>query len=181
MLSGESLTLRPIERGDLVFLRDLANDPGVRANVVGWDWPLSLHGQEQWFAAGRESDHARRLLIETHDGRPIGITGLWDIDWRNRRAMSAIKLGGSDEPVRGRGYGSEALRLMMDFAFGDVGLHRLTAQILEFNQASRALYAKCGWVEEGISRQHVWRDGTYWDVIDLGILRSEYLREDAVS
>jgi RimJ/RimL family protein N-acetyltransferase len=176
MLTGERVALRPVERGDLGFLRDLANDPTVRANVVGWDWPLSLHAQEQWFERGTESDHARRFLIETLDGSPIGLTGLWDIDWRNRTAMSAIKIGGSGD-VRGKGYGREALRLMMDFAFRDAGLHRITAQIFAFNQPSLALYLNAeGWVKEGVSRKHVWRDGEYHDIIQLGVLREDYLR-----
>lgn len=174
MFSDGVIGLRPIERSDLPFLRDLANDPVVRANVVGWDWPLSLAGQERWFDGGTDSDYARRFVIERiEDGVPLGITGLWDIDWRNRTAMSAIKLGGMQE-TRGRGYGTRAIRLVTDFAFDDVGLRRLYAQVLAFNGASLALYRdKCGWVVEGTSRQHVWRGDRYVDLIHLGILREE--------
>lgn len=180
MLSNESIRLRPIERSDLPFLTALANDPVVRRNVIGWDWPFSLAGQERWFDRGIESDAARRFLVETLEGVAIGLTGLWDINWHNRTAVSGIKLGGSPQ-ARGRGYGRQSLELLMDFAFIDVGLHRLTADVLEYNEASLALHVeKFGWTQEGRSRQHVWRDGRHWDVVQLGILRDEYLaRKDS--
>lgn len=156
------------------FIVELSNDPVVRHNVVGWDWPLSLARQEKWYESVSESDAARRFLIESLEGAPIGLAGLWTIDWHNRTAVSGLKIGGSDE-VRGRGYGAQALSLLMNFAFRDVGLHRLTADVLEYNAASMALHTeKLGWTREGISRQHVWRDGQYWDVVQLGILRDEY-------
>lgn len=89
--------------------------------------------------------------------------------------MSAIKLGGVED-VRGRGYGTRAIRLMTDFAFSDAGLHRLYAQILSFNEASLSLYRdKCGWTVEGTSRQHVWRRDRYWDLVQVGILKDDYL------
>ncbi|MGN8026954.1 GNAT family N-acetyltransferase [Microbacterium sp. 22242] len=180
LLSDGTIVLSPIEREDLRFLKDLADDPAVRENVVGWDWPLSMSAQERWFERGIESDHARRFVIRRMDGTNVGLTGLWDIDARNRTAMSAIKIGGAPD-LRGKGYGRRALQMTMDFAFLDVGLHRLTAQILEFNSASLALYRDAlGWSLEGISRQHVWRHGKYCDVLHFGMLRDEYIaRGDA--
>lgn len=168
------IKLRPIEREDLPFLRDLANDPEVRRNVVGWDWPLSLAGQERWFEAGIDSATTRRFMVESMDGKPIGMTGLWEIDWHNRSAMVAIKLGGHPE-ARRKGYGVDTVRAVMDFAFRDVGINRLYASFLETNEGSRAVFVrKCGWKEEGIMREHVWREGFFRDVIHVGILKREY-------
>ncbi|MBX3089086.1 MAG: GNAT family N-acetyltransferase [Cryobacterium sp.] len=173
-MSGSDIELRPIERSDLEFLRDLANDATVRANVVGWGWPLSLASQETWFDSVSDRERTHRFLVVKADGTPVGLTGLWDIDWRNGTAMSAVKIGGKSEN-RGQGYGAKAVQLAMEFAFNDVGLRRLHAQILEFNEASLTVYLdKCGWTREGVARQHVWRDGQFWDVIHLGILREEY-------
>lgn len=174
-MTFERITLRPIERSDLPYLLDLANDPVVRAQVVGWDWPLSMASQERWFDAGIDTATTRRLLIVAPGGEPVGVTGLWDIDWHSGTAMSAIKIGGS-QAQRGRGYGTQAIRQMMEFAFNEVGLRRLYAKILTFNDASLALYRdKCGWTQEGVARQHVWKNGRHWDVVHLGILREEYL------
>ena len=178
-MTDGSVKLRPVERDDLQFLCDLGNDPVVRAQVVGWDWPFSLASQERWFDGGPDTDTTRRFIVTDASGNPVGLTGLWDIDWHNRTAMSAIKIGGP-QAQRGRGLGTRAVRLMMDFAFNDVGLHRLHTQILAFNVASLTVYRdKCGWTQEGVARQHVWRNGRYWDVLALGILREEYLRWSA--
>ncbi|MFF1571171.1 GNAT family N-acetyltransferase [Leifsonia sp. NPDC058292] len=172
--TAPSVALRPIERADLPFLQRLANDPQVRENVVGWDWPLSLAGQEAWFAASLANHDTRRFIVETADGRAIGLTGLWDIDWRSRTALTALKLGGDDE-VRGRGYGTSAIRALMDFAFLDVGLNRLYSTIVAGNEASVAAYVRnSGWQEEGRLREHAWRGGRYVDLIQIGMLRSDY-------
>src|SRR5680860_327650 len=156
-----NVRLRPIEREDLAFLRDLANDPVVRKNVVGWDWPLSMADQERWFEGGPNTAETQRLIVESDRGVPLGMTGLWDIDWRNRSALTALKLGGDPEN-RGRGYGAAAVQALMEFAFNDVGLHRLYSTILETNLPSLAVYVrKSGWTEEGRLREHVWRGGTF--------------------
>lgn len=169
------LRLRPVEASDLEFLRDLANEPEVRRRVVGWDWPLSLAGQERWFESGPDSASTRRFIVETAEGERLGLTGLWDINWHDRTARSALKLGGSPN-VRGRGIGTGAIRLLMEFAFDDVGLNRLYSEILATNEASLAAYVrKSGWTKEGVLREHVWRDGSFVDAIQVGILRSEYL------
>lgn len=169
------ISLRPIERSDLGYLRLLANDPEVRDNVVGWDWPLSDAGQEQWFETLARNESTKRFIIESESGDAIGLTGFWDIDWRNRSAMTAIKLGGSKQ-VRGRGYGVAAIRAIMDFGFVDAGLHRLHATILATNERSLAAYVrKSGWTQEGILRQHIWKNGEYVDLVQIGMLRSEFL------
>jgi len=173
-MPAREVSLRPIEREDLAYLRDLANEPAVRQNVVGWDWPLSLAGQQSWFDRGIDTATTRRLIVEDEKHMPIGLTGLWEIDWRNRNAMTALKLGGRPD-IRGRGYGTAAVAALMQFAFDDVGLHRLHSTIIATNAASRALYVgKCGWSEEGLLRQHVWRNGDFQDVVQVGILRDEY-------
>lgn len=172
-MQSERIRFRPVEEDDLDFLADLANDPEVRRRVVGWDWPLSRAGQSRWFASGIDSSTTRRFLVETLDGRPLGLTGLWEIDLRNRSAMTALKLGGTAD-VRGKGYGAEAVRLMMDFAFRDVGLHRLHSTILATNAPSLAVYVrKCGWREEGRLRDAVWRDGGFVDLIQIGVLSDD--------
>lgn len=171
---NELLNLRPIEREDLPYLRDLANDPVVRANVVGWDWPLSLSGQQKWFEKGIDTDTTRRFIVEGENGQPVGLTGLWDINWRSRTAKSAVKIGGRPD-IRGQGYGKRSVWSIMDFAFNDVGLNRLYSTILTFNEASLATFIdKSGWKKEGVARQHVYRAGRYWDLVHIGILREDY-------
>lgn len=175
MTTDPQMSLRRIERSDLAFLVTLSNDPVVRANVVGWEFPLSLGGQDAWFERQLTDIRTVRLMVDV-DGTPVGMTGLWDIDWRNGTAGTALKLGGRPD-VRGRGHGTRAIELLMRFAFEDVGLRKLTSTIIDGNSASlRAYVAKSGWTVEGRRVEQVWRGGEYRDLLMIGMLRSAYVR-----
>ncbi|WP_191564275.1 GNAT family N-acetyltransferase [Janibacter melonis] len=175
MIRGRDVVVRPIETADQSFIHELNADAGVRGRVVGWDWPNSLTAQEQWFQRQSPSD-THRWLVTTSEKQPLGLTGLWDVDWHNRNALTALKIGGSAD-VRGRGYGPDAIMAVMAFAFYDVGLHRLHSSILADNAPSvRAYVEKCGWSLEGTSREHIWRHGRAVDLLQIGILRSDFDR-----
>lgn len=180
MILGRTTVIRPIEAADQAFIHELNADPGVRGKVVGWDWPGSLVAQERWFAGQSESS-THRWLVTTEGGDRLGLTGLWDVNWHNRHAMTALKLGG-DMPMRGRGYGTDAIMAVMAFAFYDVGLNRLHGAILADNAPSIAAYVnKCGWSVEGTSRQHVWRHGKFVDLLHVGVLKSDFDRLESAS
>lgn len=176
MIYGQRIRLRPIEQSDQAFLVSLAADPVVRANVVGWGFPTSLHEQERWFA-GHVAGSTHRWIIETHEGESLGMTGLWDVDWHNRNAYTGVKIGGASTVGRGRGMGRDAIKTAMAFAFYDVGLHRLHANILASNAASLKAYVDaCGWSVEGVGRQQIWRNGAFVDLVHIGILKDEFDR-----
>lgn len=176
MISGNRVRVRPIEVADQSFLTQLNGDPVVRRRVVGWDFPKSLFEQEQWFRAGSPGS-TQRWVVENFDGESIGMTGLWGIDWRNRNAETALKLGGSQQ-VRGRGYGRDAIRLISAFAFYDAGLDRLYSTVLADNIASLKAYCEHGgWEREGVARKHVLRNGSYVDLIHIGQLREDYEKQ----
>jgi len=173
MIYGMRTTCRPIEASDQTFLHELNNDPAVRAHVVGWGFPSSLEEQTRWFE-GPSTPTTQRWLIEDLDGRPIGLTGLWDVDWHNRNALSAIKLGGA-HAQRGQGFGTDVIKAIMAFAFYDVGLERLYSTVLESNEASIKAYTqKCGWRVEGTLRNHVWRQGQFVNLLHIGALRADF-------
>jgi RimJ/RimL family protein N-acetyltransferase len=172
VLSGRLVRLRPIEVEDLPFLTDLANHPVVRANVVGWDWPVSLTGQAEWLRAANSNRLTRRLTVTTHGGEPIGLTGLWDIDWHNQSALTAVKLMPGLAP---KGAGSDTIMLVMAWAFYEVGLRRLHSTILDFNEASLGAYVrKCGWRLEGRECEAVFRKGAWHDLVRVATLRHDH-------
>jgi len=174
MILGKKVRFRPVEESDIGFCQELFNDPDLRGNVVGWDFPVSLDAQQQWFKSLAKAKNNIRFIIETHDGIPIGLTGLWDIDWHNRNALTAIKLKG--EGLKGKGYGRDAIMTMNAFSFYDVGLHRLWGAILDFNVPSYKVYVeKSGWKVEGRLRQHVYRNGSFRDLYYVACLRDDFL------
>lgn len=173
MFRGKQVLIRPFEADDQRIVTEITNDPVVRGNVVGWDWPQSVHAQQQWFNQSTPGS-TQRWVVESSDGQVIGVTGLWDIDWHNRNALTALKLGGQASS-RGKGLGTDAIKAVMAFAFYDVGLRRLHTTILADNVASRRAYVdKCRWQVEGTLRSHVWRNGEFRDLLTVGILKEEF-------
>ncbi len=173
MIEGKSVVLRAVEEADLPNLAAWLNDPTISHFVVGWSFPVSMAQQKQWFQRSLGDTRTKRFMVDTKQGETIGVTGLWDIDWQSRHALTAVKLG--TESVRGKGYGTDAIMTLMAYAFHEVGLNRLWTDILTFNRPSYHAYVeKCGWKVEGILRQHVYRQGRYHDVLRVAILKQEF-------
>jgi RimJ/RimL family protein N-acetyltransferase len=162
-----------MESRDLEFMADLANHPMVRGNVVGWEWPISRDGQADWFQAARRDPRTRRLTVTSlGSDEPIGLTGLWDVDWHNQSALTAVKLMPGFAP---KGAGTDAIMLTMAWSFYDVGLRRLHSSILDFNKASIGAYVRrCGWRVEGLGREAVFRSGQWRDLMQVAALKSDF-------
>lgn len=169
---GNKVTIRAIEHGDLELLAKFHNDPEV-GRMIEFSWPISAHAQEAFFERSTADQSTRRLIIECPAHGVVGYTGLWGIDWINRRATNGIIIG--KQEARGKGYAQDAILTLLRVAFDDLGLHRVDADIFEFNEPSLRLYTRrCGFREEGRRRGHIFREGRYWDRILLGIQAEEY-------
>ncbi|RKR91330.1 RimJ/RimL family protein N-acetyltransferase [Micromonospora pisi] len=173
MLTGRLVGLRPMQADDLDFFADLANAPQVRSHVVGWDWPVARDAQRDWFASASRDPRNRRLtVVDRASGKPVGMTGLWEIDWHNQSALTAVKLMPGATP---KGAGTDSIMLTMAWSFYEVGLRRLHSTVLDFNAASLGAYVRrCGWQIEGRDREAVFRRGTWHDLIRVAILRPEF-------
>lgn len=172
MIKGKNLSLRPIELEDNNLLQQLVNDSSVSENVVGWSLPVSLFSQEQWIQSSSSTNNHRLIVVDNETNEAIGVTGLWDIDWHNQSAMSAIKL----LPTKTKkGFGTEAIMLSMAWAFYNVGLRRLYGAILDFNGPSMGAYVKkCGWRIEGRQKEAIFRKGVWHDLYSVAILKNEF-------
>lgn len=113
----------------------------------------------------------RRPGQEDND-RLIGFARLNWVEWSNGNGW--LQMGIGDAADRGHGYGSEALSLMLRYAFAELNLHRLTVSIPEYNQVALHVFKKAGFVEEVRRRQALNRDGQRWDLFQLGILHQEW-------
>ncbi|MEQ0923509.1 GNAT family protein [Acinetobacter schindleri] len=172
MIKNQLLSLRPIELNDDIVLQQLINNPYVSENVVGWSFPVSLFSQKNWIQSNTNNLSYRLVVVDNETNEAIGITGLWDIDWHNQSALSAIKLLPS---YKGKGLGTETVMLTMAWAFYSVGLRRLHSTILDFNGPSLGLYIKkCGWKVEGRQREAIFRKGEWHDLYNVAILKREF-------
>ena len=169
---GKKVVLRAMELSDCEMVRQMFNDPEIEDLVVGWAFPVSSFAQEQWLKNNYADQKNFRFVIETSDDGPIGIATLTDIDWKNRRATHGIKLANKER--RAKGIGTDTVMAIMRYAFDELGLNRLDGSWFDTNAASKGLYTKCGWVEEGTIRQCVYKHGEFRDLTVVGILASEY-------
>jgi len=132
---------------------------------------------KKYEAIEKEMDEDKNIFYFTlrmkADDRLIGFTKLFRVDWSNGTALIELSIG--DPGDRNKGYGSEALNLMLRFAFAEINIYRLTACIPEYNKAAMHVFNKMGFIEEVRRREAINRDGRRWDMIHLGILQPECL------
>ena len=169
---GKMVVLRAMEKSDCELIRGMFNDPEIEDLVVGWAFPVSQFSQEKWFETNYGDQKNFRFVIETEEDGPVGIATLTDIDWKNRNATHGIKLANKER--RTKGIGTDTVMAIMRYAFDELGLHRLDSSWFDTNTASKALYKKCGWVEEGIRREYIYKRGQYRDLTIVGILAADY-------
>jgi RimJ/RimL family protein N-acetyltransferase len=112
------------------------------------------------------------LEVHTTEGKLIGVIYIVGINRHNGNALIGVTIG--DRDYWGRGYGRAALQLVLRYCFEHLELHRVTAETFEYNPAWKKLVVWAGFQREGTLRQHLFRDGEYWDKGLFGILRSEF-------
>jgi RimJ/RimL family protein N-acetyltransferase len=174
MILGERVRLRAIERSDIpTFVRWL-NDPEVRRFLLMFE-PMSTADEERWFERRLSSHDDYLYSFEgAVDGRwtHLGNIGLHRVDWKNRSAVLGIVIG--EKEHWGKGFGTEAVRLMLRFAFGELNLHRVELDVYDFNPRAIRSYEKAGFRREGTLRQALFREGGYHDVYRMAVLQSEF-------
>lgn len=170
-IKGNKVTLRFIEPDDLEAIREMSNDSEQEYMIGGWSLPAAKKHQEDWYQRILGDKNNIRFAID-YNGSFVGLVTLTDIDWKNRRAKSGIRL--TLNAPKQQGIATDALVTMLGYAFDELNLHRVYATIIEHNLASRKLHAKCGYKEEGILRQSVYKRGLYHNELQLSVLKSEY-------
>ena len=150
---------------DSEFLR-LLDDEAARP----WSPREIKKEMEQGSSAGFE------FMIRTlAEDRLIGFVGLHrDIRWAHGDAWTGIGIG--DRRYWGKGYGTDAMRVLLRYAFTELNLRRVTLGVFEYNARAIRAYEKAGFVVEGRSRQEMLRDGRRWDALTMGILREDWQR-----
>ena len=154
---------------DLSLMRALSRQPAI---------PLSIaQMKKRYEAIEKEVDESKRLFHFTirgkDDNRLLGFVRIEGIEWTH--GTCNLKLAIGDPTERHKGYGGEALLLIMRFAFNELNLYRLSAVMGEDNPQAKKFFKKFGFVEEVRRRKALMRDGQTWDSIHLGILRDEWV------
>lgn len=159
-IKGERVVLRGIEPGDLEAIREMTNDSEQEQMIGGWSFPATKKHQEDWYQRILSDRMNNRFAIE-YEERFVGLVNLSDIDWKNRCAETSIRLT-LDSPKR-QGIATDALNSLVNYAFNELNLHRVYATVLFNNTASINLHKKCGYTEEGVQHDAVYKNGMYHD------------------
>jgi RimJ/RimL family protein N-acetyltransferase len=172
MLRGEKVILRAVKREDLQRRYEFANDVAFHLLISNDPWePVPFERLERQFDNQREPSDGPRFAIEA-DGHYIGHCLLYDLTPPARTCQLGIGIG--DPAYRGRGYGRDALRLLLDYAFRLQHMHKVALTVDAEDQRAIRAYRACGFIEEGRQRQHAWGNGAYLDLLHMGILRDEW-------
>lgn len=173
-LIGERLYLRPPDREDIDRFLGWQNHPELN-EFLNRDFPLVRAREEEWLQKLGERADELILVIALRDGdRPIGSIGLHKIGLPNRSAELGIAIGEPD--FWGRGFGREAIGLLVGHAFGRLGLHRVYLHVIARNERGRRCYEACGFRREGVLREARFRDGEFHDLWIYGLLEAEHRR-----
>jgi len=172
---GERVALGPLRRELVPLFERWINDFATQ-RLSGFPEPAAPWTTERVTQflerAGLDSDRAWFLIYATPDWRPIGHANLRDINHQHCTAEFGITIG--DPADRGKGYGTEATRLILDYGFTALGLHNVLLDTSEFNAAAIRAYGKAGFKEVGRRRRAHFTGGRLWDVVFMDCLSTEF-------
>lgn len=174
MFTGHKVRLRAYRTDDIPLAHGYINDPEVKRFLMpGVPFPIRLEEEEEYIGEISSGRDDYSFAIETVEGgRYIGGCGINQVDWRNRFCEVGIFIG--DKRLWGKGYGTEAFGLLVSFAFREMNLNKVKLRVYDFNERGIRSYAKLGFIQECLLRQELFRDGRYYDIIIMGLLREEW-------
>lgn len=173
-LKGERVNLRALQENDLndTYLQWLNDEEICRFNSHAV-FPNTVEKMKAYFA-GLHTNHNQVILamVDRMTGKHIGNVSLQNINWISRNAEFAILLG--DKDFWGGGYGTEAAKLIVEYGFQRLNLHRIYCGTIEGNKGMIKLAEKLSMKEEGRRREAIYKDGRFLDIYEYGVLRNEY-------
>lgn len=172
-LTGTLVRLRPCVREDIPLFVRWYSDPDVSHWLhMSEVRDVSEESEVARFEAGEKDSSRLTWIIETLGGSPIGSVSLIAIDELHRRAELGISIG--EKEYWGRGFGTDAINIALRYAFTDLDLRRVELITDTDNARGVRCYEKCGFVREGVLRQHRLRHGQPIDMLLMSVLADEW-------
>ncbi len=170
-LVGDRIYLSPRNSEDVEKFTEWMNDFQV-TDYIGRSGALMSLECEKRYLEENYNLEGTFAIVTLAENKIIGTIGLKDINTINRSAVLGIFIG--DKDYLSQGYGTEAIRLILDFGFNYMNLHNIRLQLISFNERALKCYKKCGFVETGRTRENVFVNGKYYDTISMDILSNEF-------
>ncbi|WP_152396052.1 GNAT family N-acetyltransferase [Paenibacillus guangzhouensis] len=171
-LTGQQVYLRPLNNEDTEVYYQLLHDADM-LRLTGTQQHFTREQIERYIdSKSQDSSSILLLIAETDTDEIVGDIALQDISSTNRSANLRIAISAARH--QGRGYGSEAIRLLLDYGFGVQNLHRIELNVYAYNERAQHVYRKLGFQQEGIQRDAVFYNHQYHDAILMSMLEHEY-------
>lgn len=174
LFESTRITLRKMTVQDIEVYHKWRNDLEVMQSTAPILDVYHIEETEEFVTQVILGSHSSKcyIIVDKESKKPIGITSLINIDNKNRNAECIIDIG--DKESWGKGYGAEAMKLLLDFGFLEMNLHRIYLRVFSFNSRAIKLYEKLGFQQEGKSRESIFRNGKWHDIIHMSIMQNEY-------
>ena len=156
------INLRALKKSDSNLILEWMKNDKLRY-LIGTVYPITELEHENWFENRMLEKDNRLFIIEIDNEIPIGVIGFKNLDWVNRNSELFIYIGNLE--YWGKGYGTQALKLLIEFSFNKINLHMLYLEVFSYNKGAIKTYEKLGFKKDGILRQSKFQDGKYYDKI----------------
>ena len=177
MYVGKLVKLREYRDEDVSLAKDYLNKHEIRQYVEpGVPFLYTLHNEQEWFEKISPFADEYNFAIETLDtGKYIGGCGVKNIDYKNSVLEVGIFIG--DEEYLSKGYGTDALKLLVEFIFEQMNINKVKLGVYSFNPRAQRCYEKVGFKREAVLKEELYRNGQYHDVIIMSIFKRDYFSE----
>lgn len=176
-LNSDRLYFRPLEVNDIENgYINWINDPEIRSYMGTLHFPTTKEQLKDYVCKHTSNPNIVFFaIVDKTNNKHIGNIKLGPIDWINRKGEHGFLIG--DKEYWGKGFGSEALTLLLRYAFLELNLNKINASFSSLNIASIKVHEKVGFTVEGKRRQEKYENGIYNDIILVGITREEFLQK----
>lgn len=165
----KKLKLQPFKKEDIEFFYQMRTNPDV-SNYWCKEPYLAMEQIETAYLASPNNDSHRPFVLMYKD-RKVGYLSLYAIDFRHRHAGFSIMI---DPAEQGNGYATSASRLLIDYGFNQLNLHKLYLHVVKQNEKAIHIYKKVGFQIEGDLKKHYFVDGQYCDCYIMGLFQTDY-------
>lgn len=171
---GEKTVLRALTKSDATMLMELMNDPDIENMLGGKSVPISYENQCLWMERQLECRDTLRCIVadKTVPEKGLGTIILSEIDCMNGTAQIHVKLNASDG--QRKGYGLDAVKTLVSYAFEELRLNCIYALILSYNRPSTELFKKAGFVCEGELRSRIFKKGRYYNCYICSLIQEDW-------
>lgn len=174
MIRGEKVFLRPVKYEDWQKTINWRNDLEFNSLIMSHPFPVTEELEREWIKGVLEdkNDNSVYFAICSKDSEElVGITKLYQINGISRTCYFGIYIG--SETNREKGFGKEAMRLVINYAFNSLNLRKMLVEVVEINQTAISLYKKLGFKKEGDLKEQFYSNGKYQDVKIMSFIQKD--------